>query len=447
MPTETPKRQMHLAAFVCAGPVSGSHGGWRHPEADSDFLSAAYYARLGRILEDGLFDLVFLADILAVPDRLEASLDSQLRFGALGALRLDPLLVLATMAGATRHVGLACTVSTTYFEPFAVARALATLDHLSGGRAAWNIVTSFQEAEARNFGRDDHLPRETRYERADEFMEVTCALWDSWADDALVQDRETPLFADPSHVRRVDHHGRWFNVRGPLNVSRPPQGRPVFLQAGASDRGRDFAARWAEVIFVTHSSPEAARDFRADLHRRAEKFGRRPEQLKVLPGIVPVVAETRAEAEVQRALLDTLSEPQAGLSTLSYHLDVDLSQFPQDEVLPETLDVPGVQGHYREVADLTRRTGMSLAQLGHQYGAGRTASGFTGTARDVADRMEAWHAMGACDGFMVQVPYVPGGLESFARLVVPELQRRGLFRDAYGGRTLRDHLGLARPAA
>jgi FMN-dependent oxidoreductase (nitrilotriacetate monooxygenase family) len=447
MPTETPKRQMHLAAFVCAGPVSGSHGGWRHPEADSDFLSAAYYARLGRILEDGLFDLVFLADILAVPDRLEASLDSQLRFGALGALRLDPLLVLATMAGATRHVGLACTVSTTYFEPFAVARALATLDHLSGGRAAWNIVTSFQEAEARNFGRDDHLPRETRYERADEFMEVTCALWDSWADDALVQDRETPLFADPSHVRRVDHHGRWFNVRGPLNVSRPPQGRPVFLQAGASDRGREFAARWAEVIFVTHSSPEAARDFRADLHRRAEKFGRRPEQLKVLPGIVPVVAETRAEAEVQRALLDTLSEPQAGLSTLSYHLDVDLSQFPQDEVLPETLDVPGVQGHYREVADLTRRTGMSLAQLGHQYGAGRTASGFTGTAQDVADRMEAWYAMGACDGFMIQVPYIPGGLESFARLVVPELQRRGLFRDAYGGRTLRDHLGFARPTA
>jgi FMN-dependent oxidoreductase (nitrilotriacetate monooxygenase family) len=438
---------MHLAAFVCAGPVSGSHGGWRHPEADSDFLSAAYYARLGRILENGLFDLVFLADILAVPDRLHGSLDSQLRFGALGALRLDPLLVLATMAGATRHVGLACTVSTTYFEPFAVARALATLDHLSGGRAAWNIVTSFQEAEARNFGRDDHLAREQRYERADEFMEVTCALWDSWADDALVQDRETPLFAEPSRVHRVDHHGRWFNVRGPLNVSRPPQGRPVFLQAGASDRGRDFAARWAEVIFVTHSSPEAARDFRADLHKRAEKFGRRPEELKVLPGIVPVVAETRAEAEAQCALLDSLSEPQAGLSTLSYHLDVDLSQFPQDEVLPETLDVPGVQGHYREVADLTRRTGMSLAQLGHQYGAGRTASGFTGTAQDVADRMEAWYAMGACDGFMIQVPYIPGGLQNFARLVVPELQRRGLFRDAYGGRTLRDHLGFARPTA
>jgi len=441
------RRPMHLAAFACAGPVSGSHGGWRHPEADADFLSAGYYARLGRILEDALFDLVFLADILAVPDRLRGSLDSQLRYGALGALRLDPQLVLATMAGATKHVGLACTVSTTYFEPFAVARSLATLDHLSGGRAGWNIVTSFQQAEARNFGREDHLARDLRYERADEFMEVACALWDSWQDGALVRDRQTPLFADPARVHRVDHEGRWFKVRGPLNVSRSPQGRPVFIQAGASDRGRDFAARWAEVIFVTHSSPEAAKEFRADLHLRAAKFGRQPDELKVLPGVVPIVAETRAEAEAQRALLDGLAEPEAGLSTLSYHLDVDLSQFPQDQVLPETLEVPGVQGHYREVADLTRRTGMPLSQLGQQYGAGRTARGFTGTAQDVADRMEEWYAMGACDGFMVQVPFLPGGLESFARLVVPELQRRGLFRRHYAGPTLRDQLGLARPSA
>lgn len=448
MTTKTTARQpMHLAAFVCAGPVSGSHGGWRHPEAHIDFLSAGYYARLGRILDDALFDLVFLADILAVPDRLRGSLDSQLRYGALGALRLDPLLVLASMAGVTRHVGLACTVSTTYFEPFAVARALATLDHLSGGRSAWNIVTSFQESEARNFGREEHLERQSRYERADEFMEVACALWDSWQDGALVRDRQTPLFADPARVHRVDHNGNWFKVRGPLNVSRPPQGRPVFIQAGASDRGRDFAARWADVIFVTHSSPEAAREFRADMHKRAEKFGRRPEELKVLPGVVPIVGETREAAEAQRALLDSLAAPEAGLSTLSYHLDVDLSQFPQDQVLPQTLDVPGVQGHYREVADLTLRTGMPLAQLGHRYGTGRTARGFTGAARDVADRMEEWHAMGACDGFMVQVPFVPGGLESFARLVVPELQRRGLFRRAYTGPTLRDHLGLARPVA
>ena len=435
---------MHLAAFVCAGPTSGSHAGWRHPAADRDITSLGYYTRLGRILEDGCFDFVFLADILAVPDRLGDSMDSQLRYGALGALRLDPLIVLAAMCGATRHVGLACTVSTTYFEPFAVARALASLDHLSGGRAAWNIVTSFQQAEARNFGREDQLSRNERYDRADEFMEVTCALWDSWSDDALVRDPAAPLFADPEKVRRVDHDGRWFKVRGPLNVSRSPQGRPVFLQAGASDRGRDFAARWAEVVFVTHSAPEAAREFRDDLRARAERFGRRPDDIKVLPGVVPIVAETRAMAEDRRALLDGLADPQAGLSTLSYHLDIDLSQFPQDEMLPD-LEVPGVQGHYREVADLTRRSGVPLRELGRRYGAGRTAAGFTGSARDVVDHMESWVAAGACDGFMVQVPYMPGGLEDFARLAVPELQRRGLFRTGYTGATLREHLGLARP--
>jgi FMN-dependent oxidoreductase (nitrilotriacetate monooxygenase family) len=437
---------MHLAAFVSAGPVSGSHGGWRHPAADRDITSLGYYQRLAKTLEDGCFDFVFMADILAVPDRLHDSMDSQLRHGALGALRLDPMIVLAAMCGATKHVGLACTISTTYFEPFAVARALATLDHMSGGRAAWNIVTSFQDSEARNFGRAQQFARAERYDRADEFLEVTTALWDSWADDALLRDPVAPLFADPAKVRRIDHDGRWFKVRGPLNVSRSPQGRPVLLQAGASDRGRDFAARWAEVVFVTHTAPEPAVAFRADLHARAERFGRRPDAIKVLPGIVPIVAETRAQAEDQRALLESLAHPDAGLSTLSYHLDIDLSQYPQDEMLPE-IDVPGVQGHYREVAELTRRSGIPLRELGRRYGAGRTASGFTGTPADVADRMAAWLDAGACDGFMIQTPWMPGGLDDFVRLAVPELQRRGLFRKTYGTATLRGHLGLARPPA
>ncbi len=246
-----PDKKLHLAAFVSAGPVSGSHAGWLHPEADGDLLSAAYYQNIGRLLEQGRFDLLFIADILAIPDTLGGSVDSQLRYGALGALRLDPLVVLSIIAGATKHLGLGATISTTYAQPYVLARALATLDHLSGGRAAWNIVTSFQEAEARNFGLTEQLSREGRYERADEFLEVVTKLWDSWEDGALVRDRQTPLFADPARVHRIDHSGKWFNVRGPLNVSRPPQGRPVFIQAGASDRGRDFAARWAEVIFVT----------------------------------------------------------------------------------------------------------------------------------------------------------------------------------------------------
>ena len=441
----TVARGLHLAVFASAGPVSGGHGGWRHPAQAGDFLTAEYYAGLGRLLEAGLYDMLFVADILAVPDRLEGSTESQLRHGALGALRLDPMVVLSAVAATTRHIGLACTISTTYFEPYAVARAMASLDHISGGRAAWNIVTSFQEAEARNFGRDTHAGREQRYERADEFLEVTCKLWDSWQDDALVRDRAAPLFADPSKVRAIDHEGRYFQVRGPLNVSRPPQGRPVLVQAGASDRGRDFAARWAEVIFITPPSIEAAREFRADLRARADRFGRDPDGLRVLAGIQPVAAATQAEAEAERGLLERLAHPRAGLSTLAYHLDVDLSLLPQDEVLPETLEVPGVQGHLREVAEMTRKTGMPLSRLGQRYGAGRMTPPFTGTGVHVADSMQQWFEAGACDGFMLQIPYLPGGLESFTRHVVPELQRRGLYRRAYDGTTLRGHLGLKRP--
>ena len=406
-------------------------------------LSLDYYRNIGRILEDGRFDLIFFADILAIPNRYEATLDSQLRYGALGALRLDPMIVLAAMAATTKHLGLASTISTSYFHPFAIARAMATLDHLSGGRAAWNIVTSFQQAEAANFGLDDQLSRDDRYDRADEFLEVACKLWDSWRDDALVLDTGKPLFADPDLVRPIDHHGRWFDVRGPLNISRSPQGRPVFIQAGASDRGRDFAARWAEIIFVTHASVDSAKEFYRDMKARAAKAGRDPDQMKILPGMVPIVGETKAMAEDKRTLIDGLADPRAGLSTLSYHLDIDLSQFPQDRVLP-TLDVPGVQGHYKEVAELTQRRKLTLSQTGKQYGVGPLRE-FLGTGADVADKLEEWFRAEACDGFMLQTPYVPGGLEDFVRLVVPELQKRELFRREYEGATLRDHLGLARP--
>ncbi len=440
-----PDKKLHLAAFVSAGPVSGSHAGWRHPKADGDLLSAAYYQNIGRLLEQGRFDLLFIADILAIPDTLGGSLDSQLRYGALGALRLDPLVVLSIVAGATKHLGLGATISTTYAQPYVLARALATLDHLSGGRAAWNIVTSFQEGEARNFGLTEQLSREERYERADEFLEVVTKLWNSWEDGALVRDRQTPLFADPARVHRIDHSGKWFNVRGPLNVSRPPQGRPVFIQAGASDRGRDFAARWAEVIFVTPGLIDVAVEFRNDLRARAVRFGRDPDTIKVLPGIVPVIADTEKQAKALHEELHELSHPESGLSTLSYHLGVDLSHFPQDQVLPENLDVPGVEGHYREVSELTRRSGLSLAELGQRYGAGRTTSGFSGTPGTVADRMQEWFEAGACDGFMLQVPYLPGGLEDLVHGLVPELQRRGLFRTEYDGSTLRDQLGLPRP--
>ena len=439
------QRKMNLAAFVVAGPVSGHHGGWRYPTADRNLLSLEYYRNVGRILEDGRFDLIFFADILAIPNRYEGKLDSQLRYGALGSLRLDPLLVLSAMAASTKYLGLASTISTSYFHPFAVARAMATLDHLSGGRAAWNIVTSFQQAEAANFGLEDQLSRDERYDRADEFLDVACKLWDSWRDGALVLDAETPRFADPGLVRPIDHRGKWFTVRGPLNVSRSPQGRPVFIQAGASDRGRDFAARWAEIIFVTHASVDSAKEFYRDMKARAAKAGRDPDQMKILPGMVPIVAETKIMAEDKRKLIDELADPQAGLSTLSYHLDIALSQFQQDRVLP-TLDVPGVQGHYKEVSEMTQRRGLTLSQAGKQYGVGPLRE-FCGTGADVADKLEEWFRAGACDGFMLQTPYVPGGLEDFVRLVIPELQKRELFRRDYEGTTLRDHLGLVRPPA
>ncbi|WP_199688084.1 NtaA/DmoA family FMN-dependent monooxygenase [Noviherbaspirillum sedimenti] len=306
-------------------------------------------------------------------------------------------------------------------------------------------MTSFQQAEAANFGLTDQLSRDERYERAEEFVEVTSKLWDSWKDGAVVKDRATPQFADPALVSAINHQGKWFNVQGPLNVSRPPQGRPVFIQASASGRGRDFAAKWADVIFVTHSSLDSAQGFYREMKERAAKFGRDPATLKILPGIVPIIGETATIAEETNRLLGDLALPRAGLSTLSYHLDIDLSEFPLDDILPE-LDVPGVQGHYKEVAELTRKNGLSLSELGHRYGVGPLRD-FVGTAAAVADTMEHWYNSHACDGFMIQASYLPGGMESFARLAVPELQDRGLFRRKYGGATLRDNLGLARPEA
>ncbi len=436
-------RQMKLAAFCAAGPVSGHHGGWRYPGAVRDFTQAATYLETARLLEQGCFDLMFIADILAIPNRLDGSMDSQLRYGALGAMRLDPLIVLAMLAGVTRNLGLAATISTSYAEPFQLARQVASLDHLSAGRAAWNIVTSFQDAEARNFSPRDQLSHEARYDRADEFMDVVCKLWNSWADGAMTLDPAAPLFADPASVHPIDHHGAYFDVAGPMNVPRPPQGRPIFIQAGASERGRDFAAKWTDIVFVTHASLESGIAFYKDMKRRAASFGRDPAELVILPGIAPVMGETTEIATARKTLLDSLADPQAGLSTLAYHLDIDLAQFPQDEVLP-AMDVPGVQGHYKEVAELTQKQGLSLAEVGRRYGSG-SGRFVVGTADAIADRMEEWFTKGAADGFMIQPPYLQGGIELPVRLLVPELQKRGLFRSAYEGPMLRDQLGLPRP--
>jgi FMN-dependent oxidoreductase (nitrilotriacetate monooxygenase family) len=441
--TRAASPQLHLAAFITAGP--GRPGGWRYPASESGWLDIDYYKNIARTLEHGLFDMAFFADILAVPDRYQGSKDSQLRYGALGSLRLDPVVVLTAMAAVTQRLGLASTRSTSYYQPFEVARSFATLDHLSAGRAAWNVVTSFQDAESRNFSAKEQVPRNKRYDRADEFLEVVHKLWDSWDDDALALDRKTPLFADPAKVHHIDHEGEWFSVRGPLNVPRPPQGYPVVLQAGASDRGRDFAAQWADVIFVSHDSFESAKAFYTEMKARVRKKGRDPASLKILPAATPLLGETQALAEEKGRLLHELVAAEAGLSTLSYHLDVDLGKYPLDAALPD-IDVPGVKGHYDEVREATDRDKLTLRDLGHRYGS-RYEGDLVGTPGHVADGLEHWFREGAADGFMISAPYQPGGFEDFTRLVVPELQRRGLFRTEYSGKTLRDHLDLQRPAS
>lgn len=440
--TTSADKKMRLAAFITAGP--GRPGGWRWPSSRSGWLDADYYQHIAQELERGKFDMAFFPDILAVPDRFRGDNDSQLRYGSLGALRLDPVVLLPLMAAVTRHLGLAATKSTSHFQPFDVARSFATLDHVSGGRAAWNVVTSFQDAEARNFSRDEQIPRDRRYDRADEFLEVVHKLWDSWDDDALKLDRATPLFADPKAVHYIDHKGEWFEVKGPLNVSRPPQGYPVIVQAGASDRGRDFAAQWADVIFVSHDSLDSAKAFYQEIKERVVRHGRHPDALKVLPAATPLIGETDEIAQAKGRELRDLVHPISGLSTLSYHLDVDLGKYPLDAPLPE-IDVPGVKGHYDEVREATERDKLTLLDLGKRYGS-RYEGDFVGTAAKVADGFERWFREGACDGFMIAAPFQPGGFEDVVRQLVPELQRRGLFRTEYEGETLRENLGLARPS-
>ncbi|WP_229116589.1 NtaA/DmoA family FMN-dependent monooxygenase [Parenemella sanctibonifatiensis] len=300
------------------------------------------------------------------------------------------------------------------------------------------------EAEARNFSQVELLDKKSRYARADEFLQVAAKLWDSWEDDALVLDPQTPVFADASKVHPIDHHGDWFDIDGPLNVPRPPQGYPVILQAGASPSGRDMAARWADAIFCSHASLESAQAFYSDIKERAKAAGRDPDDIKVLPSITPIVRPVEQDAKDLAAELYELVPEEAGLSQLSYHLDIDLSQFPLDEQLP-ALDDPSIDGHYHEVAEITRREGISLRQLGKQYG-GRTEGNMIGTPSQIADGLEKWFSKGAADGFTVGAVYQPGAFEEFVREVVPELQRRGLYRTAYEGTTLRDSLGVPRPA-
>jgi FMN-dependent oxidoreductase (nitrilotriacetate monooxygenase family) len=392
---------------------------------------------------------MFFDDRLAMPGVYGGSVADAVRLGA-RPVKLDLSVVLGVVAAATRSIGLGATYSTTYYSPFHVARTFATLDHLSGGRAAWNVVTSVNDSEAQNFGFGGQLDHDVRYDRADEFLEATTGLWDTWEDDALVLDRAAGVFADPDKVHELNYQGEWFHVRGPLTVPRSPQGRPVLLQAGSSGRGRDFAARWAELIFTGDPDVDVARSHYKDQKERIAHVGRDPDQVRMLPMAYTVVGESAAQAQEREQLfLNQLVDPRASLALLSELMNYDFSPLDLNAPITDELiaSVSGIRGLVQNLRQHIGGETITLADLAGHRATLLQGPRFVGTGRDVADQMQRWFEADACDGFVIAATHVPGAYEDVVRLVVPELQRRGLFRDHYTGQTLREHLGLARPAA
>jgi FMN-dependent oxidoreductase (nitrilotriacetate monooxygenase family) len=434
-----PTRQMHLAGLLIAGPVVHSHALWRDPSGDVPFLSLGYYAEIAKTLERGKFDLLFFADRLAIADRFGADKTIGLRYGDQDSTRMDPVPILGAVAAVTRHLGLGATRSTTYDLPYHIAREFRTLDHLSGGRAAWNVVTSMNDGEAKNFGVESHLGHDQRYDRADEFMEIVFKLWDSWEHDALILDRAAGVYANPAKVHYVNHDGPYFKVRGPLNIPSSPQGRPVIIQAGSSDRGRTFAAKWAEVIFNISPSPELMKKFTAGIRDDVATAGRPETSCKVLVAVMPFVGKTDAEARAKRDEHNALVEPLVGLSTLSAHANVDLSTHDADAPV-ETIKSSGTQGNIAMVSRIAKEKGMTLRDVGRRYGQSVMVPQICGTAEQVADEMAAIFTSGGCDGFVVSPAFLPSSFAAFSDEVVPVLQRLGVYRRDYRAATLRGNL-------
>ncbi len=435
----TERRQLRLGAFM--RPVSIHTAWWRYPGSwpDANF-NFAHLKRFAQTLERGRFDAFFMADHLAV---LNMPMDALKRSATVTSF--DPLTLLPALAVVTERLGLIATASTTFEQPYLIARKFASLDHLSGGRAGWNLVTTSNPDAARNFGMDDQMDHDERYRRAREFFDVVTGLWDSWADDAWVRDVESGVFFDPAKLHVLDHKGPYFSVRGPLNVARPPQGWPVVVQAGASEAGRQIAAETAEVVFASAARIEDARSFYADVKGRAARLGRDPDGIKILPGVLVIVGDTLAEAQGKHALLDSLVHTDSALPNLSMRLGADASKFDLDAPLPPIPESNASQSGRASAIALAEREGLTVRQLA-QRGAGYGGLTMVGTAASIADQMEEWLLTEACDGFNVMFPFVPAGLDEFVDKVVPELQRRGLFRREYEGATLRENLGLRRPA-
>jgi len=431
-------RQLRLGAFM--RPASIHTGAWRYPGAfpDANF-NFAHLKRCAQALERAKFDAFFMADHMAV---LNMPLDALKRSHTVTSF--EPFTLLSALAGATEHIGLVATGSTTFDAPYHIARRFASLDHLSGGRAGWNIVTTSNPDAALNFGLTDHVEHGERYRRAREFYDVVTGLWDSWADDAFIRDVERGIYFDPDKLHVLDHKGKYLSVRGPLNIARPIQGWPVIVQAGASDAGRQLAAETAEAVFTAQNDLAAGREFYADVKGRMEKAGRSRDHMKILPACFVVVGETVEEARAKRARLDSLVHYANAIASLSIALGHDASRFDPDAPLPEVPESNASKSGRQRAIDLARREGLTVRQLAQRLG-GFAGLAMVGTAKTIADEMEEWLFSEGSDGFTVMFPYLPGGLDDFVATVVPELQRRGLFRREYEGRTLRENLGVPRP--
>jgi len=432
-------RQLRLGAFM--RPVGIHTAAWRYPGAypDANF-NFAHLKRFAQTLERGCFDAFFMADHLAL---LNMPMRALKRSATVTSF--DPLTLLPALAVVTERIGLVATASTTFNEPYHVARKFASLDHISEGRAGWNVVTTSNPEAALNFGLDDHMEHGERYRRAREFFEVVTGLWDSWADDAFIRDVETGIYFDPEKLHVLNHKGEHLSVRGPLNIARPIQGWPVIVQAGASEAGRQLAAETAEVVFGSQNNLAEGRRFYADVKGRMEKAGRDREHLKILPGAFVVVGETVAEARDKKKRLDSLVHPDSGIASLSVQLGHDVSDFDLDGPLPAIPESNASRSARQKLVEMAEREKMTVRQLAQYVGGAYGSLEMIGTPATIADQMEEWLQTEASDGFNVMFPYVPGGLDDFVDRVIPELQRRGLFRRDYEGKTLRENLGLPRP--
>lgn len=431
--------QLKLGAFIY---YNGHHSqSWRNKNANAkDIFGIDYYKKNAQIAERGKFDMIFLADYLYV-----ANVEN------VPAGMLDPVNVLSAISAVTENVGLTATVSTTYNSPFNVARRQATLDHISSGRAGWNIVTSQHDIEAQNYGREKHPEHGLRYKMAAEFVDVARDLWDSWEDDAIIADKEKGQFTKLGSVKEINYKGQWYSSRGPLNVPRPPQGYPVLIVAGSSEPGIDFAGQTGEVVFTAQQTLHGAKSLYKKVKDAAAAYGRDPESVKIMPGIAPVIGRTKEEALKKYDELNNLISEEDAVRTISYFLNFDLSKYPAHGPLPFD-DLPDLvnqtntmKSRVQLFLDSAREEGNSIVKLGRKMHGARGHFEFIGTPDEFADLVEEWYNEYACDGFNIMPPILPGDLEEFVELVIPVLQERGLFRTEYEGQTLRENLGLVRP--